>query len=86
MKITHLFVAGLLLYLLAGCTADKLEPPVAEVCDVQPTYDSDVKEIIDRACAYVGCHNANPPGDYTVYNGDLITFLQFLIGWTVNSG
>lgn len=37
------------------------------------TYNSDIKAIVDRSCAYVGCHNrtapTNSPHDYTTYAG-----------------
>ena len=45
--------------------------------DCMATYDADVKAIIDRSCAYSGCHSGTDAGmfvsdiskDYTSYEG-----------------
>ena len=55
----------------ASCSADQLEPPGA--CEtMSPTYESNVKSIIDQTCAYGGCHDGAGgigPGDYTSFAG-----------------
>lgn len=77
---SSLFVLGLFLFfasvvvLVPACTNDELPAPVApEVCDtITPTYDADVKTIIDESCAYSGCHDGAGgigPGNYGSYNG-----------------
>lgn len=65
------FQVGLaLLYLGSGCTADKVTPIVIEDCPMpQPTYDGAIKAIIDRSCAYSGCHLDSAPGRYDSYEG-----------------
>ena len=56
--------------LLPGCTADKLAAPASGDClGTTPTYENDIKEIIDRTCAYSGCHLDSAPGVYTSYTG-----------------
>lgn len=59
------------------CTADKLPVPETQDCtDLEPTYESNVKEIIDRTCAYTGCHLDVAPGIYLSYEGDLLASLN----------
>jgi len=58
------------LFLVAACTADELPEPVALPCDgVMPTYEADVREIVERTCAYSGCHLGGAPGIYDSYAG-----------------
>lgn len=74
---------GLLLagtYLILGiqaCSADELpEPPTGADCDqVEVSYDLNIKELIDRSCAYSGCHLDSAPGRYANYEG-LLNNLQ----------
>ncbi len=40
---------------ISSCTKDKL-PVVIDNCDDITTYNADVKLIIDKSCAYSGCH------------------------------
>jgi hypothetical protein len=56
---------------LPACTSDQLpEPMVLAVCDtLQATYDTNVKEIIDRTCAYSGCHIDASIGNFLTYQG-----------------
>ena len=62
--------AILCLLLLSDCTNDQLPPPETGDCStLQPTYENAVKEIIDRSCAYSGCHLNSAPGNYTTYDG-----------------
>lgn len=53
-----------------SCTSDVLPEPVALPCDGEtPTYVADVQEIIERTCAYSGCHLGGAPGVYDSYSG-----------------
>lgn len=68
MKNRYILVAVSLIIFAAACNYDKLpEPNIDEICnDIQPTYEAEVKEIINRSCAYVGCHVAGfSYGDYS---------------------
>jgi len=59
---------------VAGCTKDSLPEPEPSVCgDVTPTYEMDVRQIIESSCAYSGCHLGGAPGLYNDYNGLLPT-------------
>ncbi len=73
MNLSKYWTISLFLILVAwvsGCTEDKLAAPAAGDCfGEEPTYESDVKEIIDRTCAYSGCHLDSAPGVYTSYSG-----------------
>ena len=56
-----------------SCTRDVL--PLTDVCmSTMPTYNTNVKDIIDRTCAYTGCHAGRgiAPGLYTNYNGLIV--------------
>lgn len=56
--------------LFENCTADALPEPVDLPCDgVMPTYESDIREIVERTCAYSGCHLGGAPGLYNEYEG-----------------
>jgi hypothetical protein len=53
-----------------ACTSDALAEPLALPCDgVTPTYDNEVREIVERTCAYSGCHLGGAPGIYDSYEG-----------------
>ena len=58
---------------LTACTNDQLpEPMLLAVCDtLQTSYNTNVKEIIDRTCAYSGCHIDASIGNYLTYEGML---------------
>lgn len=45
--------------------------PVGTDCAEAVSYNSNMQDLIDRNCAYSGCHNGTPgvPGDYTSYQG-----------------
>ena len=64
-------------FLWIGCTADKVAAPqISGSCPTpQPTYDGSVKEIIDRTCAYSGCHLDSAPGRYDSYT-NLVGILE----------
>lgn len=58
--------------IMSGCTSDELEPPAVDDCStIDATYDLNIKEIVDRSCAYSGCHLDSAPGNFTTYDGML---------------
>jgi len=58
------------LLLFENCTTDALPEPVDLPCDGEtPTYESDIREIVERTCAYSGCHLGGAPGLYNEYEG-----------------
>ncbi len=68
------------LYLLAifavSCSADHLPKPAESNCGtLTPTYNNDIKEIIDQSCAFSGCHLDSAPGQYDTYAG-LLSVLE----------
>lgn len=66
------FWACILLF-TGGCTGDELPAPAPGInCDeVDVSYDLNIKPLIDRSCAYSGCHLDVAPGRYTSYDGML---------------
>lgn len=70
---TRLYLFCLLagtIFFLDACTTDALPEPIALPCDgVSPTYEADVREIVERTCAYSGCHLGGAPGVYDDYGG-----------------
>lgn len=67
---SSLFLLNGILFFLAACTSDELPEPVILPCDgVMPTYEADVREIVERTCAYSGCHLGGAPGIYDSYSG-----------------
>ena len=70
----------LLITMAVACTNDELPPSeTPEFCmDIPtPTYDVDVKGIMDASCSYIGCHVGGGigPGHYDHYDG-LKTYLE----------
>lgn len=56
--------------LIGSCTADALPEPTPTPCDnVMPTYNVDIRPIIEESCAYSGCHLGGAPGLYDNYGG-----------------
>ncbi len=58
---------------ICSCSYDSLpEGTQLELCDTtMVSYDDQAKAIIDRTCAYAGCHDAGggAPGNFTDYAG-----------------
>lgn len=56
------------LLFFAACTNDMLPEPDPSVClgDV-PTYEIDIRPIVEESCAYSGCHLGGAPGVYNSY-------------------
>ncbi len=60
------------LLLIAACTNDSLgEPQMGDCENLDVTYVSLIKPIIDESCAYSTCHLDTAPGNYTSYGGIL---------------
>jgi hypothetical protein len=58
------------IFSMDACTSDALAEPVMLSCDgLIPTYEADVREIVERTCAYSGCHLGGAPGIYDDYEG-----------------
>jgi len=74
MKKISIFMVFFLLVILS-CSKDKAEPFVSN-CVEEVTFDSYVSEILDKNCAYSGCHNGTgaAPGNYAFYSGVRNTF------------
>ncbi len=69
MKNNH-FLLVLVATFLVNCSNDVLPAPETGDCDaLQPTYEKDIKAIIDRSCAYSSCHLDSAPGVFTSYEG-----------------
>ena len=62
-----LFLPLLLFY--SACSFDTLpEPEGCELIDI--TYETGIREIVDRYCSYPGCHNQGFSwGDFSSYDG-----------------
>jgi hypothetical protein len=67
--------------LLPACTNDELPAPEPQnTCDTLSvnTYQNGVKALIEKTCAYAGCHDGGSgigPGNYTSYQG-LLPYLN----------
>lgn len=58
-----------ILFLALACTRVSVDPPTGE-CEGSITYTDNIKEILDKSCAYSGCHiDGTAPGDYSNYAG-----------------
>ena len=71
MKTISLQVLLLLIIVLTSIFSCKKEENFTPVCDSSnPTYDADIKAIIDGNCMGTFCHNAGANrGDFTSYTG-----------------
>lgn len=64
-----LFSIACLLVLFPACKKETKEE-VIDCTGVSPSYNSEIKLIINANCISSGCHNAGSSnGDYTTYNG-----------------
>lgn len=56
----------------SACTEDELPEPSESDCPGPvPTYDQEIRPIIEATCAYSGCHLGGAPGLYNNYAGML---------------
>ncbi|OAV43890.1 hypothetical protein [Lewinella sp. 4G2] len=63
-------VFALAALMLGACSSDVLPEPVETPCvDITPNYVDDIQGIIERSCAYSGCHLGGAPGTYNDYAG-----------------
>ena len=53
-----------------ACSKDKLAEPTPNACAPIPTYDGELKALIDANCATAGCHDViqSSPGNFTEYS------------------
>ncbi len=58
---------------LPACTSDQLpEPMELAVCEtLESSYETNIKELVDRTCAYSGCHIDASIGNFLTYEGML---------------
>lgn len=64
-------------FLLFCCTNDTI--PIIEDCNDTLSYNSGMSELIDRTCAYAGCHAAGfSEGDFSSYDSSLRYFEDFI--------
>lgn len=63
------FLSFLLILFVVACTTDELPEPDPSACvgDV-PTYEMDIRPIVEETCAYSGCHLGGAPGVYNTYS------------------
>ncbi|MEM9260122.1 MAG: hypothetical protein AAGA62_10785 [Bacteroidota bacterium] len=55
---------------IGGCTKDSLPEPEPSLCEGgTPTYEVEIRPIIEASCAYSGCHLGGAPGLYNSYDG-----------------
>lgn len=74
-SMTRLLSLAVSLFFVA-CTNDSLGEPQMGDCDnLDVTYVSLIKPLIDESCAYSTCHLDTAPGNYTSYDG-LLPSLQ----------
>jgi len=58
----------LLFLFISSCTTDELpEPDPTDCAGPTPTYDVEIRPIIEASCAYSGCHLGGAPGVYNSY-------------------
>lgn len=72
MNIVKVTLVMLPFLFLQSCLSEKLpEPMESEFCEtIDATYVATVKDIIDKNCAYSGCHISGfPSGDFSTYAG-----------------
>ena len=66
---TFLTLLGFSLVLVVACKKEEKEE-IIDCSGVSPSYNSDIKPIINANCLSSGCHNsASGNGDYTSYIG-----------------
>ena len=65
---TYRFFSCLLVLFIAACTSDELPEPDPSACvGDAPTYEIDIRPIVEETCAYSGCHLGGAPGVYNTY-------------------
>lgn len=66
--LVYLFFIVLFIF---ACRSDKLPEPTPSDCPTIPTYNDQVKEIVDASCAIQFCHDnsGSAPGNFLTYVG-----------------
>ena len=71
-----LIVLGFAFALIVACQKEK-EEEIIDCSDVSPSYNADIKPIINPNCLSSGCHNAGSNnGDFTTYDGLKVVVLS----------
>ncbi|MEM8527936.1 MAG: hypothetical protein AAGG68_25065 [Bacteroidota bacterium] len=86
MKTHHIFLLLLTFGFIFACAYDQLpEPTVSDSCNtLKPTYDDGIEELLERTCAYEGCHITGfSSGDFTSYSGTT-PFIQTIQNRSLN--
>jgi len=81
MKTRYILFSIIAVSIIIACSYDQLpEPTVSDQCEVLlPTYNEDIEELMERTCAYEGCHITGfSSGDFSSYSGTtpFITAIQ----------
>ncbi|MDO9184439.1 MAG: hypothetical protein Q7W13_00390 [Bacteroidia bacterium] len=70
MRWVKIFLSVLILAILIESCKKKEKEEVIDCSGVSPSYNSDIKPIINANCLSSGCHNGGSSnGDYTSYSG-----------------
>jgi len=86
MKTRYIFLVFIAIACIIACSYDQLpEPTVSDSCDtLQPTYNDGIEELLERTCAYEGCHITGfSSGDFTSYAGTT-PFIQSIENRSLN--
>ena len=74
-------------FLVIACDYDQAsEPTLGDNCDnISVSYEAGIEELMERTCAYVGCHISGfSSGDYTTYE-TIIPFLEAIENRTLRA-
>lgn len=70
------YLPFILIFSALSCTTDVLPEPEPTVCDgIMPSYEVDIRPILEASCSYSGCHLGGSNTTYADY-GDLITSIE----------
>ena len=86
MRKLFLFISLISLTVVACDYDQAAEPTLGDNCaNVSVTYETGVEELMERTCAYSGCHVSGfSSGDYTTYE-NIIPFLDAIEGRTLRA-
>lgn len=86
MRTRYIFLTFIALVCAIACSYDQLpEPTVSDSCNtLQPTYNDGIEELLERTCAYEGCHITGfSSGDFTSYSSTT-PFIQSIENRSLN--
>lgn len=67
--VSVIFIYAILVGFISSCTRDSVME-VENECSEEITYDEHIRSIMDRSCAYTGCHlSGGAPGNFATYSG-----------------